>query len=147
MTAAKQIDSFLAKYSSEIAAQARACLKIMRMRLPHSFEMVYDNYNALVFAFSTSPKPADFLFSIALYPKWVTLFFAYGKGLPDPEKRLEGSGVRIRGIRLESAATLNDPAVVALMDAAIARSKVPFDAAHKHSLVVQSVSAKQRPRR
>ena len=49
MTTAKQIDSFLARYSPEIAAQARACLKIMRSRLPHSYEMVYDNYNAPVF--------------------------------------------------------------------------------------------------
>jgi hypothetical protein len=109
--------------------------------------MVYDNYNALVFAFSTSGKPSDFLFSIALYPRWVTLFFAQGKGLPDPTKRLEGSGKQIRGIRLASPADLDAPDVTALMDAAIARAKVPFDAAHRRSLVVQSVSPKRRPRR
>src|SRR5690242_20705804 len=109
---AAQIAGFLARYAPAIAKEARAAVGKMRKRLPHAHEMVYDNYNALVFAFSTSGKPSDFLLSIAVYPKWVTLFFAHGKGLPDPTKRLAGSGVRIRGVRLSAAKDLDAPDVV-----------------------------------
>lgn len=146
MTPAKQIDSFLAKYTPKNAAQAKACLKKLRKLLPHSFEMVYDNYNALVFGFGPTDKPSDLVLSLALYPKWVTLFFAQGKGLPDPQKLLEGSGARFRSIRLAGPDTLDDPAVGALIKAAPARGK-PMDLTHKHVVLVRSISAKQRPRR
>jgi len=39
--------------------------------------MVYDNYNALVIAFSPNERPSDAIFSIALYPHWVNLFFLH----------------------------------------------------------------------
>ena len=49
---------------------------------------------------------------IALYPKWVRLFFADGAALPDPDRRLEGSGAGVRSVRLESGRTLDEPAVL-----------------------------------
>ena len=88
------------------------------------------------------------VFSIALYPKWVTLFFMQGQGLKDPEKRLAGSGARVRSVRLEQgAATLEEPAVRELIAQAMERAKVPIDAKAKRRMVIKSVSAKQRPRR
>ncbi len=142
-----QLRAFVAKYSPEIAASALAILKKMRARYPSALELVYDNYNALAIGFSPTERPSEGIFSIAIYPNWINLFFLQGKGLPDPKKMLQGSGNLVRHIRLTSPETLDDPAVVALMQAAAARAKVPFDLAGKHRLIIRAVAAKQRPRR
>jgi hypothetical protein len=143
----KQLDSFLAKYNPEIASLARRALAIMRKRLPGSLEMVYDNYNALVIGFVPNERPSDAIFSIVLYPKYVTLFFLQGAGLSDPHGRLSGSGNFARHVRLDSAATLDDPEIVSLINAALNHAKVPLDPKQPHRLIIKSISAKQRPRR
>src|SRR5262249_48912545 len=117
-TAEKRLDRFIDKYSPEIAAELRDALAKMRARLPGSIEMVYDNYNALVIGFGSTNKASEAIFSLAAYPRWVTLFFLQGKGLHDPHRRLKGSGKQIRQLRLESAETLDDPVVDALISAA-----------------------------
>jgi hypothetical protein len=146
-SATEQLRAFLAKYSPEIAARAQAILKKMRARYPAALELVYDNYNALAIGFSPTERPSEAIFSIVLFPQWVTLCFLQGKGLPDPKKILQGDGNIVRHIRLPTPDTLDDPAVVALMHAAATRAKVPFDPAGKHRLIIRSISAKQRPRR
>ena len=143
----KQLDSFLAKYSPGIASLARGALTTMRKRLPGSLEMVYDNYYALVIGFVPNERPSDAIFSIALYPDHVTLCFLQGAGIPDPRDRLLGSGNVVRHIRVESAATLDDPEIVALMNAALHRAKVPLDPGQRRRLIIKAISAKQRPRR
>lgn len=143
----KQLDSFLAKYTPEIASLARRALTKMRQRLPGSIEMVYDNYNALVIGFVPNERPSDAIFSIALYPGHVSLCFLQGAGIPDPKHRLLGSGNIARHIRLESSATLDDPEIVSLMNTALHRAKVPLDPKQPRRLIIKSLSAKQRPRR
>jgi hypothetical protein len=71
---------FLKRYDPPIARQAAEERARLRGLLPGAFEIVYDNYNALVLAFGASEKPADIICSIALYPKWVTLFFSSPTG-------------------------------------------------------------------
>ena len=142
-----QLEKFLARYTPEIAGLARAALAKMRKRLPGAVEMVYDNYNALVIGFCPGERPSEVIFSIALYPRWVNLFFAHGKSLRDPEKLLKGGGNRVRNIVLESAGTLDDPRVRDLIEEAVERAPVPFDSAKKRKLMIRAIAAKQRPRR
>src|ERR1700721_1769551 len=143
----KQLDLFLAKYNPPIASLARQALTKLRKRLIGSLEMVYDNYNALVIGFVPNERPSDAIFSIALYPDHVSLCFLQGAGIPDPHGRLLGSGNVARHVRLESAATLDDPEIVSLMNAALHRAKVPLDPKQTRRLIIKSISAKQRPRR
>ena len=143
----KQIDSFLAKYTPAMQKLARAALRKMRKRLPNAIEFVYDNYNALVFGFGPNERPSDAIFSIALYPEHAALCFLQGAKLPDPHKRLRGSGSTVRNVRVDDASVLDDPQIVELMDEALQRAKVRMDPKQKHKLVIRSVSAKQRPRR
>jgi hypothetical protein len=145
--AQKQLDSFLAKYYPEIAARARAVLAAMRARLPGAVELVYDNYNALAIGFGPTERASDAIFSIALFPRWISLFFLQGSTLPDPQKRLQGKGKQARHIRLDNAEALDDPAVQALITDALARAATPLDAAKPSRLVIKSVSERQRPRR
>jgi len=140
-----QFAEFLAKYSAEIAALARAVLRKMRSRLPGAIEPVYDNYNALVVGFGPTERASDAIFSIALYPRWINLFFLQGAGLPDPKRRLKGNGKVVRHVVLREAEDLDDPAIRELMAYALERSQTPLTGSGR--MVIKSVSAKQRPRR
>lgn len=143
----KQLASFLAKFTPEIAALAEKVLGEMRKRYPTALELVYDNYNALAIGFSPSERASEGIFSIAIFPKWISLFFLQGGGLPDPDNKLRGSGNVARHIRLSSASTLDEPSVQALMREAVARAGKGFDPQGNHRLIIKSISAKQRPRR
>ena len=142
-----QLEKFLARYKPEIAGLAKAALVKMRKRQPGAAELVYDNYNALVIGFAPGARPSHAIFSIALYPRWVNLFFLHGKGLRDPEKLLRGSGKQVRSVVLESAGTLDDPAVEDLIAQALERAAVPFDFGGKRTLTIRAATEKRRPRR
>jgi len=142
-----QLAGFIAKYTPEIGALAQATLAKMRTRLPGAIELVYDNYNALAIGFGSTERASDVIFSIALYPRWVSLFFFPGVDLPDPENLLKGNGKVTRHIVLKDAADLDKPAVKALMAHALKRAERPLNSKVPGRIIIKSISAKQRPRR
>jgi hypothetical protein len=141
-----QLDTFIDKYSPEVAAIARACLRKMRARLPGATQLVYDNYNALAIGFGSSEKASHAIFSIVLYPRWVSFFFLQGAVLDDPQQVLKGSGSVVRHIVLKSAADLDQAAIQALMAAALRSAVEPVNPKLPGGLIIKSISAKQRPR-
>jgi hypothetical protein len=142
-----QLAGFIAKFTPEIAALIKAVRAKMQKRLPHAVEMVYDNYNFLVFGFGPTERPSEAIFSIAAYARGVGLCFIHGAKLPDPDKLLRGAGKQVRNLKLLTAATLDQPAVQRLIAAAIEHAPVPFDPTVRRRLIIKSISAKQRPRR
>jgi hypothetical protein len=142
-----RLAGFIARYTPEIAALAEDVLARMRARLPGAVEMVYDNYNALAIGFGPTERASEAIFSIALFPRWVSLFFLQGANLPDPKRLLKGKGTKARHIVLKSAADLDEPAVQELIGRALECAERPMDPAGAGRLVIKSVSAKQRPRR
>jgi hypothetical protein len=145
--AEQQLAFFIGKFSPEIAALSQSILATMRERYPTALELVYDNYNALAIGFGPTEKPSHAIFSIAIFPKWVSLFFLQGRGLPDPDGILKGSGNVARHIRLPSAAALDEISVKKMMQEATARAAIPFASHGVPRLIIKSISAKQRPRR
>jgi len=142
-----RIEAFIAKYTPEIAAQLRDARRRLRARFPRGVEMVFDNYNALVFGIGPSDRTRESFISIAGYPKWVTLFFLDGAGLADPAGLLEGDGRQVRGIRLKTPADLDSPAVDALIAQAVAPHAAALAAAAPLSTVIKAEAGRQRPRR
>ena len=142
----RQVAGFIARYSPEVARLARQTRAKVRKLLPGAVELVYDNYNALALAFGPTERASELILSIALYPRWVSLFFTRGAELGDPQGLLRGSGSRMRHIVLESAATLDRGPVRALVREAVATHPKPL-ARGRGRTIIQSVSARQRPRR
>lgn len=142
-----RLEGFIAKFSDSVAAQARGAIAVLRHRLPGAVILVYDNYNALAVGFGANEKQAGLVFSIAVYPRWVSLFFARGVQLADPQGLLKGEGSRVRHIVLGAPHTLDEPGVRALMDQALTLADPPIHPDRPGRLIIQSVSAKQRPRR
>jgi hypothetical protein len=146
-SAARQLQGFLRKYAPEVRRTATAALTRLRALVPGATEMVYDKANALVIGFAPGDRPSEAVLSIALYTKWVNLYFLDGGLLEDPEHLLEGSGTRVRMLRLETATQLDTPAVKALIAAAIENADAPFAPRRPRRVIVKQVATPKRKSR
>jgi hypothetical protein len=145
--AEEELAGFIAKFTPAIGSLAVEIRAEMRKRYPMANELVYDNYNALAIGYAPGETTSEAIFSIALYPRWVSLFFLQARGLPDPHRVLKGSGNVVKHIVLPSPDALDQREIQALMREAVRRARVPFDPQNTHRLIIKSISAKQRPRR
>jgi Domain of unknown function (DU1801) len=144
---AKQVAGFIAKFDPAVAKLARSARSLVRKRFPTAIELVYDNYNALAIGYSSTEKTSNILFSLAVYPRGVSLYFMYGRSLPDPHKLLQGNGTQGAFVRLDDLSIFDRPEIKDLLAAAAQRSTPPMPTSGKGYTVVKSISAKQRPRR
>lgn len=141
-----QLEGFIARFTPEIADRVRAARAVLRQRLPGATELAYDNYNALAIGYGPGAKTSEAVFSLAIYPRKVLLYFLPGVGLPDPEGLLQGEGKVGRYVCMKDVALLDAPAIIALIDAALDRAKRPLPSSGGRT-IVKSISARQRPRR
>jgi hypothetical protein len=59
------------------------------------------------------------------YKEWVDLGFYQGVELPDPDGLLEGSGAKLRHMKIRSVDDANRPAIRSLVEGALERRRVP----------------------
>src|SRR5947209_402442 len=130
MTPAKQLDGFIAKFTPEVARDAKTALAKVRKLCPGATELVYDNYNALAIGFAPGERTSEAVFSVALFPRWVSFFFLQARGLPDPHGLLRGKGTTARHIVLTKPQILDEPEVRTLIKEALLNAKAPIDPAH-----------------
>ena len=135
------IDRFAPAHLRLIGAMRRS----LRKRLPTAHELVYEyaNQGAVVVSYSPNEHGYEGVLAIRASASGVKFYFNQGKDLPDPEKLLQGSS-QTRFIDVEGASTLARPAVVSLIEEAIARNRAPFARAGRGSVVIRSTSAKKR---
>ena len=145
--AEKQLRGFIAKFEPGHQTLIRAVRKALRTRFPTAYELAYDNYNFFVLGYGPTERPSDCIVSMAAGANGVGLCFIRGVSLPDPSRILLGSGNQTRFIRIESVDVLTRPDVRALVAAAAALARTPLPVSGRGSLIIRSVSAKQRPRR
>ena len=138
---------FVDKFDPENRRLIRAVRRALRQRFPTAFELAYDNYNFFVLGYSPTERPSDAVVSMAADANGVSLFFLRGATLRDPRKVLQGSGNQTRFIRVPSVDVLARREVKALLAAAVAQSRARFQTTGRPTLVIRSISAKQRPRR
>lgn len=144
MTPRQELETFFAKYDAAVVRVARAALRRLERQFPGATLLVYDNYNALAIGFGPHERASGAVFSIALYPRWVSLFFLKGATLPDPHKRLQGSGKIVRSLRIDRVEILEEPAVRELIEVAARGSGMESG---KGKMVIRSISKVQRPRK
>jgi len=142
-----RIDEFLARYSPEVGAVLRAARAHLRSLFPRGHELVFDNYNALVFGFAPTERTSESFLSVAGYPRWVTLFFLRGIDLHDPGGLQEGSEKQVRSIRSRSAQQLAEPAIRVLIAQAMEPHREALLRADPLQTTIRLVSGKQRARR
>ncbi len=136
---------FLEPFDPAIRELAFAARDAVLAAAPDAGELVYDAYNAVALAFTYSGRLKDAFVHVAAYTGHVNLGFNQGATLPDPDERLRGTGKAIRHVRLDSPADLADPAVVALIRAAVAQAVRPAGGAAPNSTVRPTTGGKRRP--
>lgn len=145
--AAPQVPALISMYSPAIARQFRSARSAIRKYFPRGYELVFENFNALGCGYSSTDRSSGVIVSIVAYPRWVTLFFFHGIDLSDPEGLLQGSGARIRSIRLVPFPLLHSSSVRDLLLQATKRHQAGFAEAPPLTTIVKSVARKRRPRR
>ena len=102
-------DQNLASHTPDVQGAARALEAIIREELP-DVVVQYDPGNGLL-AFGRSMKMRDLLFALIPHAGWVNLQLADGALLPNPEGLIEGTGKKIRHIKVRSAGFGGNPRV------------------------------------
>lgn len=92
-------------------------------------------------------KAGHVILSLALFPRWASLFFFKGPLLEDPAGLLEGSGSTVRHVKIRRAEDFRRAEIDALIAQALQLAQPPLDPGHCGRVVIKSISAKQRPRR
>ncbi len=145
-SAEAELRRLIAKFATGQERLLAAVRRSLRKRLPTAHEVVYEYKDAFVISFSPSGHGYEGVFAIRGSSNGVRLYFNRGKGLPDPGKLLRGTS-QTRWMHLEKASTLARPEVASLIDAALARNRVPFAPAGRGPIVIRSTSAKKTQRR
>ena len=108
-------------------------------------ELIYDATSAVCDGFSYTGGVRGIFVNLAAYKDHVTLVFAYGVRLDDPDGRLSGGGRQVRHVRLRSAADLADPAIVALVRQAAEQAPRPEVATAPSVITKAYAGPKRRP--
>ena len=127
MKPSAELDAMIARQPPEMQQLTKAVLARLRPRFPGAIEMVYDKANTLVIGFCPDERPSNAITSMAVYRKWINLYFFEGDAMSDPEGLLQGSGTMVRHIRITSAGELDRPAVKALISEALKLADPPLD--------------------
>jgi hypothetical protein len=145
-TPAEQLRSFVDQLDAPLQSRFRAARAALHKRFPTANEVVYQYAHSLVVSYSPTVKGIDAILTLATRDGGLRLYFAGGPTLPDPKKLLKGSATQVRYVELPSASALTDADVEALIQAAMARAKVPMPASGKGALIIQSGGAKKAKR-
>jgi hypothetical protein len=116
------VDRLLGEHSPALQSIERALRRTIRAEFPDAVEQV-DFGNKLI-AFGRSMKIRGLLFAIIAHASWVNLQLADGVDLPNPGGMIEGSGKRIRHIKIRSVEAASSAPVVAAIRAQLAARPV-----------------------
>ena len=137
MSTVAQLNKAIARRPAAMVKLTKAVLAKLRPSFPGATELVYDKKNALVIGFGPNDRPSNAINSIAVYSKWINLYFFEGDTLPDPEGLLQGTGSTVRSIRITDAKDLDRPAVKALMKAARGSADPPLNPKAKRRVIIR----------
>ena len=148
--AEKLLESYFAKYEPPMVKLGKALRAKLRARLPGFCEIVYlyENQKSLVISYSPTENGYEGLFSLALYPTELKLFFAKGASLAksDPNKLLQGRAT-VRYVEINAAADFDRAEIEALVAGALKLAKVSLVPSAKGSMVIKAEEQKQRASR
>lgn len=119
-------------------------MKLLRMLSP-IVEMHYDATTAVCAGFSTTGDLKGLFVNLAAFAHHVTLVFAYGALLDDPEKRLKGEGKQVRHMRLLNLEMLDDPYILGMIENARANAPLPIDPITTRIVTKVYAGPKRRP--
>jgi len=138
-----ELRSYIARLDPDIQKLARSVRAALRKMFPTANELAYDYKTFVVIAYSPTDHGINGIASIAARPDGVRLYLSPGPQLPDPTKRLKGSGTQVRFIPIEAVSDLKEPDLQALITSAIERAPVPLPTVGRGKLIIRSTTARR----
>ena len=139
---------FLLPFDEEIRGLALWLREFVWDLYPNCNELIYDNYNAVAFGWSTTDKLGDTFCSVAVFNnKYVHFGFYWGSRIADPEKILEGKGNQYRYIKVAAKEEFPQKYIKQLLKEAYANSLSKLKTKKqelKGATIVKSISAKKK---
>jgi hypothetical protein len=118
---AGEIDRFLEGYAPEVHDLAQQARVLIASITPDADETLKPGWKVIWYGFGT--KMAGMFAVLMPSRHHVGLGFQNGSELPDPRKRLEGVGKKMRHVKLRTRADVSDPALAALLRAQVALTR------------------------
>ena len=110
------IDDFLAICSPAVRDLAQQLRGLIRRVMPTAIEQVDLPSNLI--GYGLDGTYSGLICAITPYKTHVSLLFAHGAALPDPEHLLEGEGKGVRRVKIMTPADIDNPAVHTLLTSA-----------------------------
>ena len=108
------VEMFLSNFPEEIRTISRELRAMVRRAMPGAHEFLY--YDAI--NYSLSNLPLERICYIRPVQKRVTLGFLFGRQLDDPHHLLQGTGKRMRHVKVRALEDTRNPALEELVKAA-----------------------------
>lgn len=119
-------DDLMAGVPAELEMVARRLRDLVLDVHPQSVEVVRLGDNAA--SYGVGPKKMSEAYCyIMSQNRWVNLGFYHGAVLPDPNGLLEGTGKRLRHVKVRSLTAVADPALRALIEAALTERRAALE--------------------
>jgi hypothetical protein len=115
------VDTFLKNYAPQVREIAVKARETILSVLPNATEKVYPGWK--VIQYGAGPSMKDVFAVISPQKERVNLGLTQGAVLKDPEGLLEGTGEKIRHVKLTSPEAASQPPVRALVEEALRATK------------------------
>jgi hypothetical protein len=109
--AEQQIIKFLEPFNNEIASLAQQLREYLRKETKPTIELVGDSTISLNIGYGFTEKAWDCYCAIIVYSKHINISFPSGTSLHDPQGLLQGTGKRIRHIKISTLKEAKDAAI------------------------------------
>ena len=114
-------DLLFSKSSDEVSALASKTRRLVLDVLPDADEKTYWGWSNTWYG--TSDKNIDAVFAISPQKGYVNLFFLRGTELSDPDGLLEGTGKKLRHVKIRDAADLKRVSLRKLMKSVLTHTR------------------------
>ncbi len=145
----QQIERFLEPFDIEISSLAQKLRKHIKKETAPTIELVGDSTISLNNGYGFTDKAWDCYCAIIVYSRHINISFPSGASLSDPKELLQGSGKRIRHIKIRKFEDINHPDVQNLLLEARHNALELIDANTKQEIrtIVKPISGiKKRPK-
>jgi hypothetical protein len=109
----------LEKMSPEVRVLAQQLRALIKEVMPQATEKAYLGWGTI--AYAAGGKMRDLVVALAPQRTYVNLEFGDGVDLPDPAHRLEGTGKRLRHVKIRGDEDVHHPDVRVLLETAARR--------------------------
>lgn len=103
-------EEIMTQASPETEAIARRTKALIKDVMPDVVEVPWPKQNIIGYGVGPKKMSEHFCY-IGVFKNHVNLGFYYGSELPDPENLLEGTGKRLRHIKISQQDQLDNPAI------------------------------------